>query len=74
MVRRGSPARHRRSRERSRIARIDHRSQSAEDQADAEAEKLRDRYESRLKTAQRRLSEAERRVRELDVDVGQRLV
>lgn len=45
---------------------------AAEDKADAEAEKLRDRYESKAKTAEKRLTQAERRVRELDVDVGQR--
>jgi hypothetical protein len=45
---------------------------AAEDQADAEAEKLRDRYESKLKTARNRASQAERRVRELEVDTDQR--
>jgi hypothetical protein len=45
---------------------------AAEDRADAEAEQIRDRYETRLKSAQRRLAQAERRVRELDVDHGQR--
>jgi hypothetical protein len=45
---------------------------AAEDRADEDAEKLRDRYESKLKTAQSRLATAERRARELDVDVGQR--
>ncbi|MBT8398318.1 MAG: DUF853 family protein [Gemmatimonadetes bacterium] len=45
---------------------------AAEDKADAEAEKLRDRYESKLKTAQNRVSQAERRVRELEVDTDQR--
>jgi len=45
---------------------------TAEEEADAAAEKLRDRYESRLKTARRRLEEAERRVRELEVDTQQR--
>jgi len=45
---------------------------AAEDEADAEAEKLRDRYEARLKTARRRASDAERRVRELEVDTQQR--
>ena len=45
---------------------------AAEDRADTEAEKLRDRFESKVKTAQKRLAQAERRVRELDVDVGQR--
>ena len=45
---------------------------AAEDRADAEAEKLRDRYEAKLATARRRLADAERRVDQLDVDVGQR--
>jgi hypothetical protein len=45
---------------------------AAEDEADAEAEKLRDRYEARLKTARQRASDAERRVRELEVDTQQR--
>ncbi len=45
---------------------------AAEEKADAEAEKLRDRYESKLKTAQNRASQAERRVRELEVDTDQR--
>lgn len=45
---------------------------AAEDRADAEAEKIRDRYENKLKTVQKRMAQAERRVRELDVDVGQR--
>ena len=45
---------------------------AAEDRADEEAEKLRDRYESKLDTIRRRMVQAERRVRELDVDVGQR--
>jgi hypothetical protein len=45
---------------------------AAEDQADAEAEKLRDRYEKKVKTAQNRASQAERRVRELEVDTDQR--
>jgi hypothetical protein len=44
----------------------------AEDQADAEAEKLRDRYATKLKAAQQRLAQTERRLRELDVDAGQR--
>lgn len=44
----------------------------AEDRADEEAEKLRDRFESRLDTARRRLAQAERRVRELDQDVAGR--
>ena len=45
---------------------------AAEDKADGEAEKLRERYETRVKSAQRRLAQAERRIRELDTDVGQR--
>ncbi len=45
---------------------------AAEEAADATAEKLRDRYEAKLKTAQGRASQAERRVRELEVDTGQR--
>jgi hypothetical protein len=44
----------------------------AEEQADAEAEKLRDRFEAKLKTAKNRVSQAERRVRELEVDTDQR--
>lgn len=44
----------------------------AEDRADAAAEKLRDRFESKLKTAEGRVSQAERRVRELEVDTDQR--
>lgn len=46
--------------------------EAAEDRADGEAQKLRDRYERKLKTVQKRLAQAERRVRELDVDVGAR--
>lgn len=46
--------------------------EAAEDRADQEAEKLRGKVESKLKTAQKRLAQAERRVRELDVDVGTR--
>jgi hypothetical protein len=46
--------------------------EAAEDEADAEAAKLRDRFEKRLDTARRRKEDAERRVRELEVDVGQR--
>ena len=45
---------------------------AAEERADAEAEKLRAQYEIRLKTAQSRASQAERRARELEVDTGQR--
>jgi hypothetical protein len=45
---------------------------AAEDRADEEAGKLRDRYESKLETARKRMTDAERRVRELEVDVGQR--
>jgi len=44
----------------------------AEDHADKEAEKLRDKIERRLNTARRRTAEAERRVRELDSEVDQR--
>jgi len=44
----------------------------AEERADADAEKLRNRYEMRLKTANRKLDDAERRVRELEVDTEQR--
>lgn len=44
----------------------------AEDRADEDAEKLRDRYETRVKSAEKRLATAERRARELEVDVGQR--
>ncbi len=44
----------------------------AEDRADGEAEKIRGRFEARVKSARRRLAQAERRVRELDVDHGQR--
>jgi hypothetical protein len=44
----------------------------AEDRADEEAAKLRDRYSKRLDTAKDRKANAERRVRELEVDVGQR--
>jgi hypothetical protein len=46
--------------------------EAAEDAADADAAKLRDKLESRLDTARRRKEEATRRVRELEVDVGQR--
>jgi hypothetical protein len=45
---------------------------SAEERADAVAEKLRDRYERKLKTARSRASQAGRRVRELEVDTEQR--
>jgi hypothetical protein len=45
---------------------------AAEERADADAEKLRDRFESKLKTARGRVSQAERRVRELEVDTDQR--
>lgn len=44
----------------------------AEDRADEDAEKLRDRFESKVKSAEKRLATAERRARELEVDVGQR--
>ncbi len=46
--------------------------EAAEQAADAEAAKLRDRFESRLKTARERRDGAARRVRELEVDVGTR--
>ncbi|MCJ7627269.1 MAG: hypothetical protein MUO50_02660, partial [Longimicrobiales bacterium] len=45
---------------------------AAEERADAEAGKLRAQYESKLKTAKSRISQAERRTRELEVDTGQR--
>lgn len=45
---------------------------AAEERADADAEKLRAGYESKLRTARNRQSQAERRVRELEVDTGQR--
>jgi len=45
---------------------------AAEERADADAEKLRARYEGKLKTARTRQSQAERRVRELEVDTSQR--
>jgi len=45
---------------------------AAEDGADAEAEKLRDRFESKLDTLERRLAASERRVRELESDVDRR--
>jgi hypothetical protein len=46
--------------------------QAAEDAADADAAKLRDKFESRLDTARQRKEDATRRVRELEVDVSQR--
>lgn len=46
--------------------------EAAEDQADAEASKLRERFEKRLDAAQSRKDQAERRMRELEVDVGTR--
>lgn len=46
--------------------------EAAEEAADGEAAKLRDRFESRLKTARERRDGAARRVRELEVDVGTR--
>lgn len=46
--------------------------QAAEDAADAEAAKLRDRYESKLDTARDQVERAERRLRELEVDVSSR--
>jgi len=45
---------------------------AAEDEADAAAEKLRDRYESRLDTARQRVRDQERRMRELEIDAEQR--
>ncbi|MEJ2539874.1 MAG: DUF87 domain-containing protein [Gemmatimonadota bacterium] len=45
---------------------------AAEDAADAEAETLRDRYESRLATARRQVRDQERRVRELEMDAEHR--
>ncbi len=45
---------------------------AAEDAADADAEKLRDRYESRLDTLERRVAASERRVQELEADVDRR--
>lgn len=44
----------------------------AEDRADEDAEKLRDRYETKVKSAEKKLATAERRARELEVDVSQR--
>lgn len=46
--------------------------EAAEDQADADASKLRERFEKKLDTAQSRKDQAERRMRELEVDVGTR--
>src|SRR5690606_35077425 len=46
--------------------------EAAEAAADAEAAKLRDRFEGRLRTARERRDQAARRVRELEVDVGTR--
>ena len=45
---------------------------AAEDEADADAEKLRDRYEKKLDTLERRLSASDRRVRELEADMERR--
>ncbi len=45
---------------------------AAEDEADAAAEKLRDRCESRLDTARQRVRDQERRMRELEIDAEQR--
>jgi ElaB/YqjD/DUF883 family membrane-anchored ribosome-binding protein len=45
---------------------------AAEEEADADAEKLRHRFERRLKTARDRVADADRRVRELEVDTEQR--
>jgi hypothetical protein len=44
----------------------------SEQRADEAASKLRDRYERRLDAARDRTAQAERRIRELEVDVGQR--
>jgi hypothetical protein len=46
--------------------------EAAEKEADSDAEKLRDRYENRFQTARGRRADAERRVRELEVDTEQR--
>jgi ElaB/YqjD/DUF883 family membrane-anchored ribosome-binding protein len=46
--------------------------EAAEDAADGDAAKLRDRYEKRLEAARDRKAQAERRVRELQTDVGTR--
>ncbi|MHB1191745.1 MAG: ATP-binding protein [Longimicrobiales bacterium] len=46
--------------------------EAAEDVADSEAAKLRDRYEKRLEAARDRKVQAERKVRELQTDVGTR--
>ena len=45
---------------------------AAEDAADADAEKLRDRYENKLDTLERRVEASERRVREPEADVERR--
>jgi len=45
---------------------------AAEDAADNEAQKLRDRFATKLESARKRMADTERRARELDVDVGQR--
>ncbi len=46
--------------------------QAAEEAADAEAATLRDRYESKIDTARDQVERAERRLRELEVDVSSR--
>ncbi len=46
--------------------------EAAEDAADAEVAKLKERYEAKIKAVQKRLAAAERRVRELETDVAQR--
>lgn len=46
--------------------------EAAEDAADGEAAKLRDRYEKRLAAVRDRKAQAERKVRELQTDVGTR--
>lgn len=46
--------------------------EAAEEGADGDTGKLRGRYERRLRTAEKRVARAERRVRELEVDTQQR--
>jgi hypothetical protein len=46
--------------------------EAAEEGSDAEAGKVRDRFEARLRTARKRAADTERRVRELEVDTRQR--
>jgi hypothetical protein len=45
---------------------------AAEDRADAEASKLRDRYQAKIETQRDQAARAERRVRELEVDLDSR--